>query len=210
MTSISAVRADARRNIDAIVDAAAACLSVDPDASVQQIAAAAGVGRATLYGHFRTRGELVDAAFVRTLEQAEASLAQVDTTADPRVALRALVRSSWRVVSRHRMLLRAAEGELGVERLRAHHQTPMRRVRDLIVRGKELGIFRALPTDWLVAVFYNVLHTAADEVAQGRLQEAVADTTIAETLFAVLVAPDTAERPGSSSVPADIQRGLKA
>jgi hypothetical protein len=40
-------RADARRNVEAILDAAERCLARDPDASMAEIAAEAGLG-----GHF--------------------------------------------------------------------------------------------------------------------------------------------------------------
>lgn len=53
-------RADARRNTASILDAAVLCLTRNPDASVAEIAKAASVGRVTLYGHFKTRAELVD------------------------------------------------------------------------------------------------------------------------------------------------------
>jgi hypothetical protein len=39
------LRADARRNIALILDAAQSCLARDPDASMSDIAVAAGVGR---------------------------------------------------------------------------------------------------------------------------------------------------------------------
>ncbi|MGH3403828.1 MAG: hypothetical protein ACRDRJ_15215 [Streptosporangiaceae bacterium] len=42
-------RADARRNIAAILEAALDCLARDPQASIADIAAGAGVGRITLY-----------------------------------------------------------------------------------------------------------------------------------------------------------------
>ena len=48
-------RSDALRNIEAILEAATTCLARDPDASVNSIAQAAGVGRVTLYGHFESR-----------------------------------------------------------------------------------------------------------------------------------------------------------
>ncbi len=61
MAAPRAQRADARRNIAAILDAATDCLARDPDMSIAGIAAAAGVGRITLYGHFKTRAALVNA-----------------------------------------------------------------------------------------------------------------------------------------------------
>ena len=49
------LRADARRNIELILDAAEACLTRNPDASMSDIAAEAGLGRVTIYGHFTSR-----------------------------------------------------------------------------------------------------------------------------------------------------------
>ncbi|MEV4182991.1 helix-turn-helix domain-containing protein [Streptosporangium canum] len=60
----------AERSIVRIVSAARECLSGDPNASVDDIAKAAGVGRMTLYGHFGTRAELVEAALVDALRVA--------------------------------------------------------------------------------------------------------------------------------------------
>src|SRR5216684_4659102 len=80
-------RADARRNIAAILDAALLCLARDPDASIADIAQAAGVGRVTLYGHFKSRADLIDAVLARTLEHADALLDAADLAGDPRVAL---------------------------------------------------------------------------------------------------------------------------
>jgi AcrR family transcriptional regulator len=54
------VRADARRNQDRIVSAARELiLELGPDAPLDQIAARAGVGNATLYRHFAGREDLV-------------------------------------------------------------------------------------------------------------------------------------------------------
>ena len=49
------LRADARRNIQLILDAAEACLTRDADASMSDIATEAGLGRVTIYGHFASR-----------------------------------------------------------------------------------------------------------------------------------------------------------
>lgn len=181
----TAKRADARRNVAAILDAARACLARDPAASVADIAKAAGVGRVTLYGHFPSRAELVDAVFARTIAEAEETLEAVDLAGRPADALARLVASSWRIVHEFRTLLLAAQRELPAERIRDHHTRPMHRVERLVQRGRQEGAFRTdLPTSWLVAVFYNVIHGAADELNAGRLTADEAARAITATLLA--------------------------
>jgi serine phosphatase RsbU (regulator of sigma subunit) len=62
-------RADALRNRERILDAAERMLDRSPSASLADIAAAAGVSRATLHRRFRTRDELVTALRDRPHEQ---------------------------------------------------------------------------------------------------------------------------------------------
>ena len=95
MTSLIPRRADARRNSAAILRAAQDCLVRDPEATVARIAKEAGVGRVTLYGHYATRAELVDAAFRQATEEAGAILSAVDTGGDPMAALTRLITASW-------------------------------------------------------------------------------------------------------------------
>ncbi len=56
-------RSDARRNRDQLLTAAVRALTKDPQASLESIARAAGVGIGTLYRHFPTREALVEAAW---------------------------------------------------------------------------------------------------------------------------------------------------
>lgn len=59
-----AVRADARRSIDALLTAAAEVFTASGvDAPVRQITARAGVGAGTLYRHFPERSDLIAAVF---------------------------------------------------------------------------------------------------------------------------------------------------
>ncbi|GIJ63306.1 TetR/AcrR family transcriptional regulator [Virgisporangium aurantiacum] len=183
-------RADAQRSVDAILDAAIACLVEDPNANTADIAARAGVGRVTLYGHFPSRTELVDAAFGRIVTRAEEHLATIDLAGEPRQALADLIASSWEVVFQHRALLAAAQGTMPAERIRRHHEQPLTRVRSLIERGRHDGVFRTdQPVDWLVTVFYTVLHGAAGEIGAGRLDQAEAAGLITATLLAAYSPP---------------------
>jgi TetR/AcrR family transcriptional regulator, mexCD-oprJ operon repressor len=183
-------RADARRNIAAILDAATECLIRDPQASTSAIARAAGVGRVTLYGHFPSRAELVDAVFARLIREADVAFDGLDLSGDARTAVARLVASSWRVVAAHRSVLVAAEQELPAERIRSLHDRPMERVQALVERGRDDGVFRRdLPVEWLVAIFYTVLHGAADEIEAGRLAVDEAAGAIIATLLAAYTPP---------------------
>ena len=122
-------RADAQRSIAAILDAALIALSRDPEASVSEIAQAAGVGRVTLYGHFPNRTDLVDAALARAIEEGDAALDEVDLTGDPREVLARLISSSWHLVNRSRALLMAAQAVLPPSRIRELHAGPAERGR---------------------------------------------------------------------------------
>lgn len=180
-------RADAVRNIAAILEAAAECLSRDPDASIAEIAAAAGVGRITLYGHFKTRAELVDAVLIRTVEQADRLLEATDTTGDPPDALVRLTAASWQIVDQFRNLTVIAMRELPPERMLAVHDRIMRRIESIIERGQRSGDFRTdLPTPWLVAVAVNLMHLAATETASGHISSDEVPGLLSATLLAAL------------------------
>jgi AcrR family transcriptional regulator len=59
-----AQRADARRNIESLLDAARKAIAKDgPEASLDDIARDAGVGSGTLYRHFPTRVALLEAVY---------------------------------------------------------------------------------------------------------------------------------------------------
>src|SRR6266566_1471482 len=184
-TARRAQRADARVNIAAILDAATECLARDPEMSIAGIAAAAGVGRITLYGHFRTRADLIDAVLVRTVERAHAILDATDTSGDPGDALARLVTSSWQIVHQFRNILLAAQRELPAERIRGVHDRILHRVQSLIEHGQAAGTFRRdLPQQWLVTTAYSLMHAAAEDAAAGRLDADDAAGLITATLLA--------------------------
>ena len=191
-------RADARRNSAAILDAATDCLARDPETSVADIAAAAGVGRITLYGHFKTRAELVDAVLTRTIQRADVILDTIDAGGDPRDALARLVDSSWQIVQQFSNILLAAQRELPAERIRGVHDPILLRVRSLIARGQRAGAFRSdLPRQWLITTAFSLMHAAAEDAAAGRVREDDAAGLITATLLAAYTPPAEGRSPGS-------------
>jgi TetR/AcrR family transcriptional regulator, mexCD-oprJ operon repressor len=189
-------RADARRNIEAILSAAGRCLARDPDASMGDIAAEAHLGRVTVYGHFKSRRELVELAVRRTLDAANETLREVDLSGNPASALARLVAATWDVTARSGSLLVAAEKALPAVLLRELHQGELEdRVRGFIADGQDAGAFRTdLPTEWLVATFHAVVHTAANEVDLRRLDHDDAASVITATLLGVLSNPQATRR----------------
>ncbi|WP_141579567.1 TetR/AcrR family transcriptional regulator [Actinomadura sp. WMMA1423] len=182
-------RADAERNIARIVSAARECLGRDPGASIDDIAKAAGVGRMTLYGHFRNRAELVEAALVDALRAGEEVLSGLDLTGDPQEALSTLVESSWALVAESRALLAAAQEALPAGRVRELHADPAKRVEEIIRRGRDEGVFRTdLPIAWLVSVVQYVLHGAAEETRAERLEEEETGRVVSATVRSIVSA----------------------
>ena len=82
-------RADARRNEQALLDAAAALfVASGVEVPVRDIAAKAGVGMGTIYRHFPTRADLVVAVYRHQVEAcAEAGPALLAGSASPHAAL---------------------------------------------------------------------------------------------------------------------------
>ncbi len=189
-TARRAQRADARRNVAAILDAATECLARDPEMSIAGIAAAAGVGRITLYGHFSTRAELVDAVLARTIQHADAILDATDTGGDPADALARLVAASWQIVYQFSNILLAAHRELPAERIRGVHDPVLRRVQSLIGSGQRAGAFRTdLPDHWLATTAFSLMHAAAEDAAAGRIKPGDAPRLITATLLAAYAPP---------------------
>jgi AcrR family transcriptional regulator len=90
---VRAKRVDARRNEQALLEAAAAVfVASGVDAPVREIAVAAGVGMGTIYRHFPTRAELVVAVYRHQVEAcADAGPRLLSESTTPEAALRSWV-----------------------------------------------------------------------------------------------------------------------
>lgn len=105
MTASPALRADARRNHDALLAAARAVFAESgADAPLAEIARRAGVGQGTLYRRFPTRDDLVDAVLDGYLAEVRALAGDLGDADD---ALFALLRRAALLHRENRMLIDA-------------------------------------------------------------------------------------------------------
>jgi AcrR family transcriptional regulator len=181
-------RADAERNVEAILGAATELLADRPGASMADVAKAAGVVRATLYGHFPSRRELVQAAVDRAVTDATALMDEARIDEGPAdEALGRMIEASWTVLERHRALAETAIDTIGHSELQARHWPLMDRVQKLIERGQADGAFRDdLPAGWLVATVFGLIHAARDEANAGRLDPGNASAVLQATIASAL------------------------
>ena len=163
-------RADARRSIDAILNAARTVLGERPDASMEDIAAAAGVTRQTVYAHFPSRDALIAALLHAAGAETVAAIdaARLDT-APPADALRQFLDIGWQLIRRYPFLLGPALTRNPPGSNAAHHAGTAR-LEQIIRRGQRAGDFdRTLPAAWLAVAIVGLVRTAAEQVAAGRL-----------------------------------------
>ena len=92
-----APRKDAAENRSALLEAAVRLLNRDIDASLEAIAAEAGLSRRAVYGHFATRDDLVREVLVRGAERIGASILPIEH-ADARVEIALYGATLWREV----------------------------------------------------------------------------------------------------------------
>jgi AcrR family transcriptional regulator len=88
------LRADARRNLERVLDAATEVFAASgPDVSIDEIARAAGVGHGTVFRRFPTKDDLMYAVIERRIDEIRSVLEAEVAAADPGEAFfRAIVR----------------------------------------------------------------------------------------------------------------------
>jgi TetR/AcrR family transcriptional regulator, mexCD-oprJ operon repressor len=177
-------RAVAERNVEAILDAAERLLEGRGAASIASVASEAGVSRVTVYAHFPTREALLEAVVERAVGRAIASIEAAEPEAGPAgEALARVTAACWRELERHAAIVRASSDQLTARARRRGHETGFLPIRRLVERGQETGAFRTdVSADWLVAVFYALIHGAADEVRAGRSDSDEALSALTVTL----------------------------
>jgi TetR/AcrR family transcriptional regulator, mexCD-oprJ operon repressor len=85
-------------------------------------------------------------------------------------ALERVVAAAWRELDRNRAIAQATADHLVPAEVTRTHDAALHPVRELIERGRAEGAFRTdLSPDWLVTVFFALLHACGDAVRAGRM-----------------------------------------
>ncbi len=181
-------RADARRNREAVLEAAVRLLGQRPDASMQEVAEASGVGRTTVYRHFPNREDLVRGLFERVVGESLAMSWRLVEQDPPAAELyRQMGREALDITARYRFL-RAHEGVLEGAMADAGVGLPNDPMFDYIERKQRAGELRAdMPAQWLFAIAHVVITEAVDQAAEGDLDRARAGELAGETLVGAFV-----------------------
>jgi TetR/AcrR family transcriptional regulator, mexCD-oprJ operon repressor len=177
-------RATAERNIEAILDATERLLERGDEPTFVAVAGEAGVSRVTVYAHFATREQLLEAVVERTVRRTTVALDAVEPERGPPLeALERVIDVGWRELDRNRAIAEAAGELLTSEAILRAHRSVHRRLRRLVDRGRRSGDFRTdLPAEWLIAAFHALIHGAGDEVRAGRMRAGAALAALKTTV----------------------------
>jgi TetR/AcrR family transcriptional regulator, mexCD-oprJ operon repressor len=180
-------RATAERNIEAILDATERLLERGDEPTFVAVAGEAGVSRVTVYAHFATREQLLEAVVERTVRRTTVALDAVELERGPPLeALQRVIDVGWRQLDRNHAIAEAAGELLTPEALRRAHLAAHRRLRSLVDRGRRSGDFRTdVPAEWLIAAFHALIHGAGDEVRAGRMRAGPALKALQTTMHDV-------------------------
>ena len=177
-------RAVAERNVAAILDAAGALLTRHAQASIAAVANEAGVSRVTVYAHFATREDLLEAVVERAVQRSIVSLEAAQPDAGPPLdALERLIGAGWREFEHNSTIAQAAADQLSPTALTRAHQAAHHRIASFIEHGRDAGSLRTdLPTDWLVTATLALMHACGDEVRASRLNAVAAPRILTTTI----------------------------
>lgn len=159
--------ATAQRNAATLLDATERLLAGGVPLSMVAIAAEAGLSRPTLYAHYKSIAEVVEAAVERSVIASVEAFAAADPGRGPADdALLRMAQASWRELGRYESLARGAVQHLDAGALHRSHEALMAPLRALIDRGRDDGTFRTdVPAEWLLSMYFAVLHGAQEHAA---------------------------------------------
>lgn len=168
-----------------ILEAARRVLCVNPAASVDDIAAAARVGRATVFRRYGNRAGLLEALARRAIAVTDRVAAEAAAPAGTATEALKQVMAAIVGVSEHYRFLGTAAELSGNEEVAGAYERQLSELADLVAAVKREGNIRPdLPTAWVVALIDSHIWAAGSAVGKGAIgllqaQELMWDTVMA-------------------------------
>lgn len=165
-----------------IIEQAAHVLAEGRGRTMQEIADISGIGRTTLYRHFRTRDDLIQAIKRQAVEDARAAIvASRPHEGKAEDALRRVIAAFINVGDRYRILV-----EEGIPKEEMHGDKADLGVElfAMVERGRREGAFTpALSSQWILTAMGHLIMAAIEQVQAGDLARNHAAATVADTLL---------------------------
>ncbi|HET6508420.1 MAG TPA: helix-turn-helix domain-containing protein [Baekduia sp.] len=182
-TSDARLRSDARRNRRTVLDAAVALLAKRPQATMQEVADASGLGRTTVYRHFPRRQDLIDALYDQVLtESAQTVHDAIEAAGNARELLCDLgariiaIGDRYRFLDAHPELRERTLAGAGDDREGADP------LQDYLAAAQGRGeIRRDVPVSWMLTSLRGLAVVAMFEVNAGRMDVEEAAKHVGET-----------------------------
>ncbi|MCZ4517583.1 TetR/AcrR family transcriptional regulator [Rhodococcus ruber] len=188
-------RRDARSNRARILDVAQRVLADNPDATINDVAAAAGVVRRTVYAHFASREALIDGIALEAADSISAALGRVPAADESAVTV--FVRQTLaltRVGDQYRLLLAVARTDLGHNGI--HNLLgPMREAAAAVIRrGQREGVFSSYQAAEVLILNIEAIALSILDATNAGLLTDPAGAATTSSLVLLGITPEDAER----------------
>lgn len=166
-----------------ILEAAGRALAVSPNATVDQIAAEARVGRATVFRHFESRAGLIKALARRAIVETDRVTRQAATQATTATDALRLVAKAVVGAGEFFQFLAAAPDLYDEPELVKAYERQMSELANLVRASMEEGFIRPdVPTAWAVASIDGLIWAACRAVGNGEIGLVQAQDLVWDTI----------------------------
>jgi AcrR family transcriptional regulator len=175
----------------AMLEQATVLLALRPDAGMDELAAAAGVSRATFFRRFPSRLALITELLHSCIDDYIAAVDAAEPERGPAAeALERVLRQIARARPSQALLARQPVPEVVEAELSERYAATDERIVAVVRRGQDEGAFRVdLPANWVLVVIDWLPVAIADGLKRGLLAPADTERHLVETVLGALRRP---------------------